>query len=179
LSQYTPSSSAGNTAVRRRKIACLSLGSNLGDRCLAIDRALERMQEEQILITARSAFYETEPQDVPNQPWFLNIAVACKTDCFPLQLLAKLRQIERELGRSRASTSVRRGPRLIDIDILLFDNLVMDTPRLTIPHPRMLERRFVLEPLLEIMPDARHPKTREPLQRYLKAVLHQKLKKLD
>ena len=102
------------------------------------------------------------------QPWFLNLAVECETRYFPLQLLSVTERIERELGRERGAGASAGGHASIDIDILLLGSIVMATPQLTIPHPRMLERRFVLEPLLEIAPELRHPGTREPLSKYLR-----------
>lgn len=159
------------------KTIYLSLGSNLGVREDNLQRALLRLEEEQVRVVARSSLYETEPQDVRTQPWFLNMAIACETGYFPLQLLTVLQSIERELGRTRAGR-ITKGPRTIDIDILLFANAVMNVPCLTIPHPRMLERRFMLEPLIEIAPDLRHPETRELFSRYLGKVAGQKVRKL-
>jgi len=151
----------------------LSLGSNVGKLEENLQRALTLLENKKIHVVDRSSVYETEPQDVTDQPWFLNMAVACETRCFPLQLLTAVRNIERQMGRRR---SIRRGPRVIDIDILLFGNAVIDTPQLTVPHPRMLERRFVIEPLLEIAPDLVHPVTRRPLRDYLNRVKTQKLR---
>jgi len=145
----------------------------MGERDENIERALALLEREQIHVVVRSSIYETEPQDVAAQPWFLNIAVACETRLFPLQLLTALLRIEREIGRVRR---LPRGPRVIDIDILLVGSAVIDTPQLTIPHPRMLERRFVLEPLLEIAPELLHPVTRRPLRDYLSQVKSQKLR---
>lgn len=161
------------------KTAYLSLGSNVGNREEHLDRALEALAAEQIDVTARSSTYETEPRDVTNQPWFLNLVVGCETRYFPIQLLRVLQRIERELGRTRTGNTVRRGPRTIDIDILLFGNLVLETSQLVIPHPRMLERRFVLEPLLEIAPDLKLPHTHTPLKTYLPSVATQKIRKRD
>jgi|SRR5581483_9065021 len=160
------------------KIAYLSLGSNIGDRQAHLERALEALEREHLRILARSSIYETEPRDVPGQEWFLNMAVSCETRYFPLQLLRVLQSIERELGRVRGSGAIRKGPRIIDLDLLLLGNTVMETPQLTIPHPRMLERRFVLEPLLEIAPDLRHPDSREPLRAYIHKVAAQKVRKI-
>ncbi|MBV8896309.1 MAG: 2-amino-4-hydroxy-6-hydroxymethyldihydropteridine diphosphokinase [Acidobacteriaceae bacterium] len=156
----------------------LSLGSNTGDRERSLTGALERLEQNGIHITARSSLYETEPQDVTGQPWFLNLVVACETRYFPLQLLGVVQCIERELGRARGPGTMRRGPRPIDIDILLFGSAILNAPQLTIPHPRMLQRRFVLEPLLEIAPDLKHPVTRKPLSTYLAAVTSQKMRLL-
>jgi 2-amino-4-hydroxy-6-hydroxymethyldihydropteridine diphosphokinase len=161
------------------KTAFLSLGSNVGAREQNLQRALAALERERIRIIGRSSLYETEPQDFVNQSWFLNMAVACQTTCFPLQLLAILQRIERELGRVRGAGTTRKGPRTIDIDILLFGTVVMNMPQLIIPHPRMLERRFVLEPLIEIAPDLRHSETKQPLSRYLSSVAGQKLRKLE
>lgn len=160
------------------KTVYLSLGSNLGGREESLRRALEALEIEDVRMVKRSSLYETEPQDVAGQAWFVNMAVECRTRCFPIQLLTVLQRIEHQLGRVRAGV-VRRGPRTIDIDILLFSNIVMDTPKLVIPHPRMLERRFVLEPLLEIAPELRDPRTREPLSRYLGRVAAQKLRRIN
>ena len=157
--------------------AYLSLGSNLGDRRNNLETALEALEKENVRVLQRSSTYETEPQDVKTQPWFLNIVVLCETTCFPIQLLGLLQRVEREMGRVRQGVA-RRGPRLIDIDILLFGNAVMETSELVIPHPRMFERRFVLEPLLEIAPDLKHPETKEPITRYLSRVRGQKIRKL-
>ena len=149
----------------REKRVYLSLGSNLGEREKNLAQALEALEREHIAIEARSSIYETEPQDVADQPWFLNMVVRGRTKLFPLQLLATVKRIERKLGRP-SGAGVRRGPRVVDIDILLFEETVMETPELTIPHPRMAQRRFVLEPLLEIEPEARHPSRRKTFVRY-------------
>jgi 2-amino-4-hydroxy-6-hydroxymethyldihydropteridine diphosphokinase len=155
----------------------LSLGSNLGDREQHLNDAIKLLEQEKIHITAQSAIYETEPRDVTSQPWFLNIVAACDTQYFPLQFLKILQRIERDLGRVRNCETERRGPRPIDIDILLFGDTVLDTALLTVPHPRMLERRFVLEPLLEIAPDLKYPRTNKPLKSFLAAVATQKIRK--
>ncbi len=101
-----------------------------------------------------SAFYETEPMEFADQPWFLNCAVALKTELMPKQFLSKILAIERGMGRQRIRP---KGPRTIDIDILLFGNAVIHTPQLEVPHPAMHQRRFVLDPLAEIAPEVRHP----------------------
>ncbi len=142
------------------KKAYLSLGSNLGDRAARLEAALVALNEAGVRVVAKSPVYETEPQEVTKQPWFLNLVVEVATSCFPVQLLAIVQRIEREMGRTRMGEG-RRGPRVIDIDILLFARVVMNTPRLTIPHARMSERRFVLQPLLDLSPDERDPRTGE------------------
>jgi len=157
------------------KTVYLSLGSNMGEREDRLGQALYALERDEVAIVTRSSVYETEPQDVANQPWFLNMAVECHTRALPLQLLNTLLRIEREIGRVRHA-NLQRGPRPIDLDILLFGNAVINTPQLTVPHPRMLQRRFVLEPLLEIAPDLRHPVTREALRTYLPATLSQQVR---
>lgn len=136
-----------------RKTAYLSLGSNLGDREENLRDAIASLGELGE-VAAVSSLYETEPVEVVAQPWFLNCAVTLVTERMPRQLLAALLKIEQTMGRRRTQV---KGPRIIDIDILLFGSSVVETPQLIIPHPAMHERRFVLEPLAEIAPDARHP----------------------
>jgi len=131
----------------------LSLGSNLGEREANLVRAIERLRELGEVV-AVSSFYETEPQEFRDQPWFLNCAVALKTTLMPKQFLSRMLKIEQAMGRRRIQP---KGPRTIDIDILIFGNSVIQTARLDVPHPAMHQRRFVLEPLAEIAPDARHP----------------------
>lgn len=136
------------------KQAFLSLGSNLGDRETHLNQALERLEAAGIHILRRSSIYETEPRDLLDQPWFLNLVVEVETELFPRLLLARIQAIELGMGRKR---EVSKGPRTIDIDILLYGAFVIDTRELQVPHPRMSERRFVLEPLAEIAPDLSHP----------------------
>lgn len=138
-----------------KKLVYLGLGSNLGDRRANLESAIAQLAALGT-VTARSSCYETEPMEVPGQPWFLNCAVALETELMPKQLLARLLEIERSLGRKRKSGQPK-GPRTIDLDILLFGSSVIETAGLTIPHPALHERRFVLEPLAEIAPEARHP----------------------
>jgi 2-amino-4-hydroxy-6-hydroxymethyldihydropteridine diphosphokinase len=157
------------------KTIYLSLGSNQGEREDRLGQALYALERESVKIRARSSVYETEPQDVTNQPWFLNMVVEARTRALPLNLMNTLLRIEREIGRVRHANS-RRGPRPIDLDILLFGNAVIETPQLTVPHPRILQRRFVLEPLLEIAPELRHPVTREAFRTYLPATLNQQVR---
>jgi 2-amino-4-hydroxy-6-hydroxymethyldihydropteridine diphosphokinase len=101
-----------------------------------------------------SSFYETEPVEFTDQPWFLNCVAALEVALEPAQLMGELLRLEREMGRERGQ---KKGPRLIDLDILLFGDAVVNTPELTIPHPAMARRRFVLEPLAEIAPELVHP----------------------
>jgi 2-amino-4-hydroxy-6-hydroxymethyldihydropteridine diphosphokinase len=136
-----------------RKNVYLSLGSNVGDREGNLRQAIASLAELGEVLRV-SSFYETEPVEFTAQPWFLNCAVAMATEKMPKQLLASTLRIEQEMGRKRVQP---KGPRVIDIDIVLFGSSVVDTPQLTIPHPAMHERKFVLEPLAEIAPEVRHP----------------------
>ena len=133
--------------------AYLSLGSNLGDRAANLREALAQLDVAGRLL-AVSAFYETQPVDVPDQPWFLNCVAAIETDKTPRELLQLALRVEAAMGRLRMR---EKGARKIDIDIVLFGDWVVDEPGLNIPHPAMHQRRFVLEPLVEIAPEVRHP----------------------
>ena len=136
-------------------IVYLSLGSNLGDRRATITAGVTRLDAlPHTRVLALSSIIETDPVGFTDQPRFLNAAAKLETDLLPHDLLDELQRIEDELGRVRTR---RWGPRTIDLDILLYDESVMQTDRLTIPHPRMAGRRFVLAPLAEIAPDAWHP----------------------
>jgi 2-amino-4-hydroxy-6-hydroxymethyldihydropteridine diphosphokinase len=135
------------------KVVYLSLGSNVGVRAANLKAAIEKLGELGSVVVV-SSFYETEPVEVTDQPWFLNCVIALETTAQPARLMAELLRIEQEMGRKRAK---EKGPRSIDIDILLFGEVVVNTPELTIPHPSMANRRFVLVPLAEIAPELRHP----------------------
>jgi 2-amino-4-hydroxy-6-hydroxymethyldihydropteridine diphosphokinase len=156
--------------------AYLSLGSNLGDRAAHLREALERLEAAEIHILRQSSIYETEPQDLRQQPWFLNLVVEAETRLFPMQLLARIQDIERDLGRRRLTP---KGPRTIDIDILLYGSFVINTKQLQVPHPRLDERRFVLEPLAEISPDLRHPVSGRTIREMLAAAGVQIVKRWD
>jgi len=134
-------------------MAYLSLGSNLGDRAVNLREAIVRLDVAGP-VQAISSFYETQAVDVPDQPWFLNCVLAIETEKLPRELLNLALSIEQAMGRQRTRN---KGPRKIDIDIILFGALIVDEPGLEIPHPSMHRRRFVLEPLAEIAPDVRHP----------------------
>ncbi|HEV3512701.1 MAG TPA: 2-amino-4-hydroxy-6-hydroxymethyldihydropteridine diphosphokinase [Candidatus Sulfotelmatobacter sp.] len=134
-------------------VAYLSLGSNLGDRVEQLRRVIARLAEHGRVLSV-SSFYETEPVEVSDQPWFLNCAVALETSESPERLMAALLEIEREMGRERIR---KKGPRTVDIDILLYGDQVVNTAELIVPHPAMTQRRFVLEPLAEIAGEVRHP----------------------
>jgi 2-amino-4-hydroxy-6-hydroxymethyldihydropteridine diphosphokinase len=148
------------------KTIYLSLGSNVGNRAENIARAIEALGSRGVRVTRQSSLYETEPVDVQNQHWFLNCVVEAETDLMPRQLMQTLLEIERSLGRRRR---VFRGPRTIDMDILLFGSSVVNLPELEIPHPRMTERRFVLVPFNEIAPGARHPALKKTIAELLES----------
>lgn len=142
-----------NLPARGAERVFFSLGSNLGNRLDAIERALDLLSAFCEDLEA-SRVYETEPLHLRRQPAFLNCAASCRTVLSPRALLFRIRAIEQRLGRVRGR---RFGPRTIDIDILLFGSRIIDTPDLVIPHPRLCERRFVLLPLLELKPALREP----------------------
>jgi 2-amino-4-hydroxy-6-hydroxymethyldihydropteridine diphosphokinase len=144
----------------------LSLGSNVGDREENLRQAVERLASGDVRVLRGSRIYETEPVDRKDQAWFLNQVVEAETALFPMQLLARIGRVERELGRVR---TVRKGPRTIDIDILFYAAAVVRTARLEIPHPRVAERRFVLAPLAELAPELRHPVTHRSVRQMLES----------
>jgi 2-amino-4-hydroxy-6-hydroxymethyldihydropteridine diphosphokinase len=145
---------APNSEKQRTAAVYLALGSNVGDRQANLHEALRLLNESGVSVVKSSSLYETEPVDYLDQDWFLNAAVKAQTQGDPLDLLQTLREIEKRMGSKKPFA---KGPRLIDLDILLYDDQAIDLPELQVPHPRMLERRFVLVPLAEIAPDLRHP----------------------
>jgi 2-amino-4-hydroxy-6-hydroxymethyldihydropteridine diphosphokinase len=133
--------------------AFLSLGSNVGDRSAQLREACERLRDAGEVVRI-SSYYETEPMEFIAQPWFLNCVVELRTEITPVELMRTLLRIERAMGRERNQA---KGPRNIDLDLLLYDDEMIATAELTLPHPAMHARRFVLVPLAEIAPAAMHP----------------------
>lgn len=158
------------------KIAYLGLGTNMGDREANLARARELLASDRLIVKRVSATYETAPRDVLDQPDFMNQVIEVETDLFPRQLLDRAKQIERKMGR--VVTQVK-GPRVIDVDILLYGNAVVSAPGLEIPHPAIPERRFVLEPLVELAPGLRHPVTKRTIRQMLKGVSEQAVRRVE
>ncbi len=147
-------------------IAFIGLGSNLGDRAANLTYALEQLAAlPDTTLFRTSQWYETTPVGGPPQGLFLNGVSEIQTALAPETLLQHLQQIEQQTGRPKEHE--RWGPRMIDLDLLSYENLLMETPMLTLPHPRMQERRFVLEPLAEIAPQWTHPKLGKTAQQLL------------
>jgi len=139
----------------------LSLGSNLGDREKNLTHALFLLEKEGVKILKISSLYETQPVDFPSQPWFYNQLVEVRTKANPEALLNLVKKIEQEMGRKHRQ---KKGPRIIDIDIILAEGIVIRKKELKIPHPRMEKRNFVLLPFVEISPDTVHPVFNEDMK---------------
>ena len=137
-------------------IAYLALGTNIGNKRRNMITAAALLAERVGDVLALSGFYETEPWGFQSENTFLNAALRLETSLSPLELLKATQQIEAEMGRTQKSNGTYHD-RIIDIDLLLYDDLILQTPELTLPHPLMQDRRFVMEPLLEIAPSVVHP----------------------
>ncbi|KYD10060.1 2-amino-4-hydroxy-6-hydroxymethyldihydropteridine pyrophosphokinase [Caldibacillus debilis] len=157
-----------NSRTLRKNTAYLSLGSNMDDRLDYLRRALAKLRDAgKIRLTKISSVYETDPVGYTEQGKFLNLAVKLETEWSPFDLLDICQRIEQQLGRKRI---IRWGPRTVDLDILLYNREQIDSERLTIPHPRMLERAFVLVPLAEIDPDLVIPGTGKTVKTHLQSI---------
>lgn len=146
----------------------------MGDRERALQSAIDNLHNADLRIKRLSSVYETSPQELISQPWFLNMVLEVETSLFPLRLLRRVMNVERKMGRKRL---VAKGPRVIDIDILFHGSAVVNTPHLTIPHPGIVSRRFVLEPLAELSPDMRHPTIQRTIRDLLPGTAGQIVKK--
>lgn len=146
----------------------LGLGTNLGDKENNLNLAMDEIRKRVGEITSLSAFYATEPWGFDSQNSFLNAVCKAHTTLSPLEVLSTTQAIEKDLGRIRKSVGGQYSDRPIDIDILLYDNLIIDTPQLSIPHPLMHKRLFVMEPLTEIAPELVHPVLQQTMKEILK-----------
>jgi 2-amino-4-hydroxy-6-hydroxymethyldihydropteridine diphosphokinase len=149
-----------------KHLVYLALGTNLGDRLENLRLALAALPP-QVCVQSSSPVYETPPWGYLEQPAFLNQVVAAETGLLPAELLAYLKDLEESLGRVK---TVRYGPRLIDLDILLYDNLILSSAALTIPHPQMTQRAFVLVPLADLAPELLHPVEGRTIRELLEGV---------
>ncbi len=147
-------------------ITYIALGANLGDRDATLRAAIERLGALGV-IEAVSPFLDTAPVGYTEQPRFLNAVARLRTDLLPRDLLRGLLEIEASLGRVR---TIRWGPRAIDLDLLFYDDAIIDTPDLVVPHPRLHERRFVLEPLAALAPDLTHPRLKRTMSTLLGSI---------
>ena len=155
-----------NNRMSDRHIVYISVGSNMGDRlqnCRQGITALSRFGEFRII--AQSRIYMTEPVDYEDQDWFINMVVKLETTHDPFELLENIKSVQRAAGRKR--DVIRFGPRVLDLDIIFFDDLVLDSDRLVVPHPRMHQRRFVLKPICDIDPTILHPVLKKDMQSLL------------
>jgi 2-amino-4-hydroxy-6-hydroxymethyldihydropteridine diphosphokinase len=151
----------------------IGIGTNLGDRQKNCLRAVELIKQSRLSVTKQSSVHETAPWGVTDQPAYLNMAVEIETGLEPAELLSLLKKIEKDMGRQE---TMKWGPRLIDLDILIYDDAILHTDTLTIPHPLMHEREFVLEPLAELAEDLVHPVLKRKIGDLLR---EKKLKRMD
>jgi 2-amino-4-hydroxy-6-hydroxymethyldihydropteridine diphosphokinase len=147
-------------------VAFISIGSNMGNKLANCRNAVDTIQRTGVgRVVAQSKFYHTEPVDFIDQEWFLNAAIKIETPLEPLGLLNALQQIQKAAGRKKGG--IRFGPRVIDLDIIFYDDLTFEDERLMIPHPRMHKRRFVLQPICDIDPQIVHPVLEQTVGRLL------------
>ena len=147
-------------------IAYISIGSNIGDKLAHCQNGIDALTHPNISgLKGQSRFYRTEPVDYEDQAWFVNGVVKVETLLDPDSLFKRAKQIEKNAGRT--DPGVRFGPRVLDLDILIYDDLIMDTEHLVIPHPRMHKRRFVLQPFCDINPEIEHPLLRKDMKSLL------------
>ena len=157
------------------KLVYLGLGSNLGDRSRHLKMALDALDSPGLKLMRVSPIYETEPMEYAKQGWFLNLVGEFECHLMPEQLLARAMKVERGLHRVR---TVAKGPRTIDVDILLFGSSVIKSDKLALPHPAMAARRFVLAPLADLAPDLRHPVTHKTIAEMLAEAPPQRIERV-
>lgn len=157
------------------KLAYIGLGTNLGDRAANLAEAVTLLASDRVIVKRISSTYETAPRDYFDQPHFLNQVVEIETDLFPRQLLDRGKMVERRMGRVK---TIEKGPRLIDVDILLYGNALVSLPGLEIPHPSIAQRQFVLAPLAELAPELRHPVLRKTIRQLLANIEDQGVRRL-
>ncbi len=146
-----------------RHIAYIGAGSNLGNKCLNCRNGIDMLTRSgESVLKGQSKFYKTDPVGYKNQDWFINVVVKIATILEPLQLLRELKSIEGKIGRE--AVPIRFGPRILDLDIILYDDLVTRSAGLVVPHPRMHKRRFVLKPICDIDPKIVHPVLKKEMQ---------------
>lgn len=155
-----------------KKNILMSLGSNTGNRLIILTKALSELERRGFCIIDRSKIWETSPWGFTDQPRFLNMCVCAETELAPEEMIKTIKNIEIMLGRSK---SIKWGPREIDIDIIAIGEMVIDTPELSVPHPHMHERTFVLIPLKEIAPLFRHPVTGKTLDEMIRELPAEKM----
>ena len=149
--------------------AYIGAGSNIGDKLLNCKNGISALTNTRNVVEkARSRFYKTEPVDYKHQDWFINVVLKVETNLAPIELLKTLKSIERDVGRVDAP--IRFGPRILDLDIVLYDDLVTNSSELILPHPRMHKRRFVLRPICDIDPTVVHPVFKKEMQALLDAL---------
>ena len=146
--------------------AFISAGSNIGNKLLNCQKGIAALTASgKSVLRGRSRFYQTEPVDYKDQDWFVNAIVKIETAYDPFELLKEIKAIERDAGRERES--IRFGPRILDLDIVLYDGLIINSPELILPHPRMHQRRFILKPICDIEPRLTHPVLKKDMQSLL------------
>lgn len=145
----------------------ISLGSNIGAKRENCQNGIDALNtiSKGTLLKCQSRFYKTEPMDFKDQDWFVNLVVKLNTDLDPFDLFLRLKEIEQKAGRKKSD--VKYGPRVLDMDIILYDDVILKTEDLVIPHPRMHKRRFVLKPLCDINPDIVHPVLKKDIKTLL------------
>jgi len=149
-------------------VGYIGIGSNLGDRKANCEKSIALLKQKGIKVLKRSSFYETEPWGIKEQPKFINMVIEIETNLGPEELLRTLKEIEVAMGRVK---NVKWGARIMDLDILLYEEMIIKTPLLEIPHPYMKDREFVLKPLFEIAPDRVHPVFKKSIKELLAELL--------